>query len=666
MHALSQVHVHSNPTCTGDAGGHYYTGTVTTDPWTDVAYTATAGVASGSATVETGGTSSEINGLAFVVHAYDGSRIACAILAGGTLMADGFVPYYTYTGALDVSGTVGPMTTSGTTQTFSYNLAGLDPACSAGAGTAANSCGVHIHSNPTCTGDAGGHFYTGTVTTDPWASVSYSAPDGDGTASASVTVETGGTSSEINGLAFVVHAYDGSRIACAILGAVSEVTLTATGFVKYYSYTGNIALGGVVGPMTTSGTTQTFYYSLTGVDPACSSGAGTAANSCGIHIHSGATCTDNAGGHFYTGAVTADPWASIAYTMTGDEGASGSVTVDTGATAWFLVGLAFIVHAYDGSRVACGILGTGGGDATLMADGFVPYFSYTGALRPVGTVGPMTTSGTTQTFSYSFSGLDPACSAGAGTAANSCGVHIHSNPTCTGDAGGHFYTGTVTTDPWASVSYTTPDGFASETVTVETGGMSSEINGLAFVVHAYDGSRIACAILGAKHASMIPPPTSGTSPGTSPPAPPPMLRLPPPPISPPASVRSRMNTLIGAIVMLGIAVGLSLLAKATLKKKGVEVAVTKKGLTMSRTAAAAEILKEDGETVQVTIEEEPKKKPAPKPKPKPKAPPPEDEEAADSAGEVEVAPAPKKKAPPKPKPKPKPKAPPPEEEDEED
>merc|ERR1712185_704097 len=76
--------------------------------------------------------------------------------------------------------------------------------------------------------------------------------------------------------------------------------------------------------MTTAGTTQTFSWSLTGVDTACSSGAGDAGNSCGIHIHSGMTCTDDAEGHYYTGAVTTDPWTSIAYTSDGSGTAGGS------------------------------------------------------------------------------------------------------------------------------------------------------------------------------------------------------------------------------------------------------------------------------------------------------------------------------------------------------
>ena len=86
-----------------------------------------------------------------------------------------FTPYFNYAGTLQVGGTVGPMTTSGTSVSFPIALYGVDPACATSAGTAANSCGVHIHENPTCTADAGGHYYTvtSTVTSDPWTSINY-------------------------------------------------------------------------------------------------------------------------------------------------------------------------------------------------------------------------------------------------------------------------------------------------------------------------------------------------------------------------------------------------------------------------------------------------------------------------------------------------------------
>ena len=168
--------------------------------------------------------------------------------------------------------------------------------------------------------------------------------------------------------------------------------------------------------MVAGGTTQTFYYSLEGADPACASGAGSAGNSCGIHIHSGTSCTEDALGHYYTGAVTSDPWTSIAYTSDTSGATSGSVVVDTGGTYSEVIGRALIIHAYDGSRIGCALL-SDGASASLAASAFVPYYSYAGNLTSVGgSVGPMTTSGTTQTFSYALENADPACASGAGTA----------------------------------------------------------------------------------------------------------------------------------------------------------------------------------------------------------------------------------------------------------
>jgi hypothetical protein len=409
-----------------------------------------------------------------------------------------------------VSGSVGPMTTSGTTQAFYYSLSGVDPACSSGAGSAGNSCGIHIHSGTTCTGDAGGHFYTGSVTSDPWTSIAYTSTSG--VTSGSVNVDTGALSSSLVGKAMIIHAYDGSRIACALLSDGVSSALSSGAFVPYFSYSGSRLVSGSVGPMTTSVTTQTFYYSLSGIDPACAAGAGRMGNSCGIHIHSGTTCTADAGGHFYTGSVTSDPWTTIAYTSSASGMTSDSVTVDTGATSDQVAGRAMIIHAYDGSRIGCAILGAAT-QLTLTAAGFVPYFSYTGAMAVSGSVGPMTTSGTTQAFYYSLSGVDPACSLGAGSAGNSCGIHIHSGTTCTADAGGHFYTGSVTSDPWTSIAYTSTSGVTSGSVNVDTGALSSSLVGKAMIIHAYDGSRIACALLST---SALPPPPS---PPSSPPPP---------------------------------------------------------------------------------------------------------------------------------------------------
>ena len=141
-----------------------------------------------------------------------------------TLTASGFVPYYDYTGTLAVSGTVGPMTTTSGTQTYFAQLTGVDPLCAAAAGPAANSCGVHFHENPTCTANAGGHYYTGAVTTDPWTNINYATgqaaatPANGGTMVGTYSVNTGATSAQIAGKSLFVHDYDGNRIACGIIG----------------------------------------------------------------------------------------------------------------------------------------------------------------------------------------------------------------------------------------------------------------------------------------------------------------------------------------------------------------------------------------------------------------------------------------------------------------
>jgi len=172
-------------------------------------------------------------------------------------------------------------------------------------------------------------------------------------------VTTGAIGSDVQGRAMIIHDYNGGRIACALLEPirplVQHLRLRAIDFVPYFNYGGNLVVSGSVGPMVTEGVTQSFSYSLEGVDPACESGAGTAGNSCGIHIHSGTTCAGDAAGHYYTGMVTSDPWTTVAYTSVSGTTA-GVLSVTTGGTAADVVNRAMIIHAYNGGRIACALL----------------------------------------------------------------------------------------------------------------------------------------------------------------------------------------------------------------------------------------------------------------------------------------------------------------------
>ena len=134
--------------------------------------------------------------------------------------------------------------------------------------------------------------------------------------------------------------------------ALSAQTLTATDFVKYYDYNGDLAVAGTV-TVTTDGTSQTLDYVLSNTDMGCAAGPGSPGNSCGVHIHSGMTCTDDAGGHWYDDeTITEDPWASI----TNFVGSGTTNSVDTGLAASDLVGRALIIHDYSGGRIACALL----------------------------------------------------------------------------------------------------------------------------------------------------------------------------------------------------------------------------------------------------------------------------------------------------------------------
>jgi hypothetical protein len=83
----------------------------------------------------------------------------------------------------------------------------------------------------------------------------------------------------------------------------------------------------------------------------------TATNGCGLHVHSGDSCrdTDSQGGHYYNNNVADDPWLDIGYLYTSPVGnAYHADCVATGEKVY--ADHAFIVHAKNGSRVACDIL----------------------------------------------------------------------------------------------------------------------------------------------------------------------------------------------------------------------------------------------------------------------------------------------------------------------
>lgn len=125
-------------------------------------------------------------------------------------------------------------------------------------------------------------------------------------------------------------------------------------------YVGPLSVRGSVGPIFTTDATQSFGYSLDGIDPSCSTLNPSVPNSCGISIHQGTSCTSDTGGHnFNPWLVPSDPWTSIAYTVSFASGvgrAVGSASVGTGRTSLDMSGKAIVVYDRTGIRIACAIL----------------------------------------------------------------------------------------------------------------------------------------------------------------------------------------------------------------------------------------------------------------------------------------------------------------------
>lgn len=140
---------------------------------------------------------------------------------------------------------------------------------------------------------------------------------------------------------------------------------------------------------------------------------------------------------------------------------------------------------------------TSSSNCAMVADGFVPYFSYTGALAVSGSVNVFDQGSEHGTvIDFELYDLDPDCESGPDTvlSANSCGIHIHTGTSCEADAGDHYFVGD--SDPWGA-GYYTYAWFTSNTGAFQlmSGLTAADMPGKTLIVHDHAGKRIACAII---------------------------------------------------------------------------------------------------------------------------------------------------------------------------
>jgi len=281
---------------------------------------------------------------------------------GAQLYVLGFTPYYNYDGPLAVTGDL-KVSFGWKNLQMSWSLDGADGNCLTSKaypnGKVSNDCGIHIHVGMSCSEDAGGHYFL--TSEDPWQALHYRVDQGS--TNGKYGLNAGLTASDALGHSVIVHDLYGARIACGIL--MTEQTAkpyVLKSWVPYYNYVGALSVSGQIKIQTINVTQYLSWSDLKGADANCYTTPlpnGPASNDCGIHIHIGMNCFEDAGDHYH--ATPTDPWKAVRYVAYAKgpwkyskSWGQAEVLTDLGATQ--ILGHTVIVHDITGSRVACGII----------------------------------------------------------------------------------------------------------------------------------------------------------------------------------------------------------------------------------------------------------------------------------------------------------------------
>lgn len=293
---------------------------------------------------------SRLTAVLAVLHLYSGQGQAINV-------ANAFVPYPGYTGVLSGSGFVTIVEDSSSPtigQNISWSLLGMaDPLCNGTVPSVPNACGVHIHVGTSCSNAStiGGHWYNSpTVSADPWTSVTYTY----NTTGSAVRVGTGYPNILASSRVVVVHDSTGVRIACS---PFAQAFLVASQFTAYPGYNGSLITTGsvtLVEDRTSGVVGQITSWSLAGGDTSCTRLISGVPNACGVHVHSGTSCSTASGHYWNSSVVAADPWATVPYLITPSMTMTGSgVLVVTGIPNTGLSDRVVVVHDSTGRRIAC-------------------------------------------------------------------------------------------------------------------------------------------------------------------------------------------------------------------------------------------------------------------------------------------------------------------------
>jgi len=326
-------------------------------------------------------------------------------------------------------------------QIFEWSLEDIDPMCSKGPDPAViHSCSVLVHDSSVCSETCGK-----TVLFDAGPYEAHRAGHNFWMSTATgKTIVTGRQNYDLLGKSVSLHNRQGDFMAC---GNVGPISLKINGMVPFYNYhgpnnfvQGSVLLNAVRGADYAA--KQVVRYKFSYVDFRCHQGAAAGvANSCGVSIYTGKSCSEDPGQHFWNVSYyNEDPWTPVSYKTISGEIGVGTVQqtseVLTGLDMAEMIGRALVVHDFDGQGISCGILTP----ENTVANGFVHPVGYSGSKQVTGWVKTriaLDDAADALAMSWSLNGVDERCgdpSAAQALAKGACSVRIHEGTDCAAES----------------------------------------------------------------------------------------------------------------------------------------------------------------------------------------------------------------------------------------
>jgi hypothetical protein len=226
-------------------------------------------------------------------------------------------------------------------------------------GPACTTCKVAIYDGTSCDAPGSAYFNEDVIDADPWTPWTkngnyYSTYSDGGLSNSAFSFTNGYTCDENEGRVVVLFDETSKEIlGCGVLEEERKSNVLKAKMGLYPDYEGDLDPRGKVTLAFKSDDTFEFFFRVRGLEEDV--------DIAGFHIHEGTSCDspEVVGGHYWKDDVVRDLWTiqgGSVYSTDSDGKGKGSFNMYNGYGIEENANHAVVIHAKDGSRVACGLL----------------------------------------------------------------------------------------------------------------------------------------------------------------------------------------------------------------------------------------------------------------------------------------------------------------------